>query len=902
MKTILYPLNSPDPSLELLGGKALNLSKLAQAGLPVPDGFFIPTTYYNALTQKHDLASVVKKQLANLEDLSPTQLAKRAEKIRAHFHRDWITEDFHKEFISAWEDLSGAPVAVRSSATAEDLPGMSFAGQQDTFLNITNADALLEAILSCWASLWTARAIQYRHRNSIPQDAVALCVIVQNMVQAESSGVLFTANPLTGLRSEMVVDATFGYGEALVSGQVEPDHFVIDRKTNQITERNLGAKALVMRAAKKGGVGEDKADRSSEQSITDEHILHLSTMAEDIEALYDFPQDVEWALAPSAAGLPVQLFILQSRPITSLYPLPATNPDDDLLHFYFSFALVQGLLDPFTPLGRDAIRFIFAGSARLFGLEHTHHTQPIIREAGERLWGDITSVIRHPVGRRIVPRAFSVIDPGSSQSLEEIMLDDTLAVGQGRWKFSSFARMLKFMRTLVPKMLKAFRHPEGTAKRIHQEFTHYLAELEAAQAPKDDNPPTLREAVDYFYKMRLSFQYAVPEIFSAAVAGLIPMAILGRLANELSESPDLILQASRGLPNNITTEMDLNLWQTAYQLQQDPSSRKHFESKSAEDLAQRYLEGKLPATAQELIAAFMEKFGMRAVGEIDIGKARWREDPRQIMQTLQSYLKIDDPSKAPDAVFKRGEEAAEEVLLKLEKAARNSFAGPLRARLVRSLSRRFRNLAGLRESPKFFIINLMGQIRAALLAAGETLVAEGKLDRADDLFFLSFDQLEEFAELPGIDARSLVNEARHASQREALRTQIPRLMLSDGRTFYEGIASAEGAEGELQGSPVSPGTVEGRVHVLFDPHSAHLEPGEILVCPGTDPAWTPLFLAAGGLVMEVGGMMTHGAIVAREYGIPAVVGVDRATQRLQTGDLVRVDGSTGLVQIIDGEN
>jgi pyruvate,water dikinase len=398
--------------------------------------------------------------------------------------------------------------------------------------------------------------------------------------------------------------------------------------------------------------------------------------------------------------------------------------------------------------------------------------------------------------------------------------------------------------------------------------------------------------------MRLSFQYAIPNVFSAAFAGLIPMATLSRIANELTGSPDLILQASRGMPNNVTTNMDLSLWQIAQSAMQEPASRQHLESQTAEVLAQQYLDAKLPNLLQSNIADFMQQYGMRGVGEIDIGNPRWREDPRQIMQTLQSYLKIDDPKMAPDEVFKRGEIAAAEALSSLQEAARNSFAGPIRVRIVRALARRFRHLAGMRESPKFFVIRLMGQIREVLLAAGENLVTEGKLENADDLFFLTLDQLEEFANDPSLEVKSWVAAARLAIQRESLRKQIPRLILSDGRTYYEGIASAEGTEGELQGSPVSPGTVEGRVRVLFDPHTSQLEPGEILVCPGTDPAWTPLFLAAGGLIMEVGGMMTHGAIVAREYGIPAVVGVDRATDRLETGDLIRVDGSTGLIQRI----
>ncbi len=388
-------------------------------------------------------------------------------------------------------------------------------------------------------------------------------------------------------------------------------------------------------------------------------------------------------------------------------------------------------------------------------------------------------------------------------------------------------------------------------------------------------------------------------IIPAALAGLLQMVLLTRFSKRLTGSEDLALQLTRGMPNNVTTEMDLILWETAKTIRTDKVSFEYLSTRTPETLAEEYLSGSLPETAQQALGSFLDRYGVRGLGEIDIGRRRWRENPTQVIQTLQSYLKIDDPDRAPDVVFERGAQEAERALADLEAAARKTFGGRIKARLIRASARRLRALAGLRESPKFFIIQMMGIIRSEMLAAGRRLVEEGRLNQPDDLFYLSLDELDAFAAGVEFDWQTAIYQHRQNYQRELRRKQIPRLLVSDGRAFYGGMGTADPDSDQWTGSPVSPGMVEGNVRVVFDPHQASLEPGEILVCPGTDPAWTPLFLAAGGLVMETGGMMTHGAIVAREYGIPAVVGINRATEFLKTGDRIRVDGSNGLIERID---
>jgi pyruvate,water dikinase len=363
----------------------------------------------------------------------------------------------------------------------------------------------------------------------------------------------------------------------------------------------------------------------------------------------------------------------------------------------------------------------------------------------------------------------------------------------------------------------------------------------------------------------------------------------------------LHLEIARGLPHNVTTEMDLNLWATAQILQSDPGSADAFEKSTAAELSAMYMQEGLPSKAQKAVAEFLGKYGARGLGEIDIGRPRWREDPTHIMQVLQSYLNISDPFMAPDAVFERGSQFAGEAAEKLIAAVLKLPGGWFKARLVRFAVDRYRMLAGMREAPKFFAIRMMGMIRQGLLQSGQDFVDAGLLNYPDDLFFLYIRELDEISDQKRFaeDIADRITERRINREREMTRRQIPRVLLSDGTAFYEGIQSPDKNSTDIVGDPVSPGLVEGIVRVIFDPYNVQLEPGEILVCPGTDPAWTPLFLAAAGLVMEIGGMMTHGSVVAREYGIPAVVGVHQATSRLETGQRVRLDGNTGIIEICE---
>ncbi len=935
------PLESPEATLEKIGGKGANLARLAQAGFNVPSGFFIPTESYKDFVEKHKLDTSIREALANVDFNNPTALEKASKQIRSQFGLATLSQSLRDILHIAYGWLGAPPVAVRSSATAEDLPDMSFAGQQDTFLNIISTDALAKSVVACWSSLWTARAIGYRARNEIPQEDVSLAVIVQKMVEAEVSGVMFTSNPLTGKRDEITIDATFGLGEALVSGQVEPDNYIVSTPPSQpspeegrnnfsplggdaqraegasasIKSKTLGAKATIIRGKTAGGTNTANEDNAEKQALPDEVILVLAKIGAKIAEEYDFPQDIEWAYLPPSSSprgenLPLPpsgegwdggaLYILQSRPITSLYPLPKGMPPAPLKTM-FGFHVVQGILEPITPLGAQTLQNVLAGVAAVFGGKYTYKNQTAVPIAAERLWIDITSMIRNPIGHKVYPSAIKAVDPAVVQILKKLTEDPRLAPVRKRPNFRTIFHIVKFLIPFWGRVIRFWMRPEAGAEHYFALADAKAAETQAKTQSSGDLWLDFKNRTAFWHETRLIFaDFVIPQGVSAVIAGMVPFfGILQRFSKDIDE-PQLYLEISRGLPHNVTTEMDLFLWKTAQDIQADTESRLTFADTPALQLATDYQRDALPNIAQQAITEFMSRYGMRGLGEIDFGRKRWREEPIHIMQTLQSYLTITDPDLAPSAVFEKGAQAAELAGKELETKVRQLKGGKLKSRLVRWAVSRYRPLAGLREAPKFFAIQMMGIHRQGLLESGASLVAENLLEKDDDLFFLKIEELEEIAEKETVSAeiREKISARRELRSRELRRKQLPRVLLSDGRAFYEGMRSVDNADG-IFGDPVSPGVVEGRVRVVLNPHETVLQVGEILVCPGTDPAWTPLFLAAGGLVMEVGGLMTHGSVVAREYGIPAVVGVHEATTRLKTGMMIRVNGSNGTVEILE---
>ncbi len=900
----ILPLASSQADLPTAGGKGTNLARLVRSGFRVPEGFILPTRAYRAFVEANGLEERILSLLSEPESDRVEAFLQTSAQIRSLFVEGRIPRELVGELEAAYARIGLKAVAVRSSATAEDLPGLSFAGAQDTYLNVIGNENLLKAVVDCWSSLWTARAIIYRNRNRVPHAGAALAVIVQEMVESQASGVLFTANPLTGSRVETVIDAALGLGEALVSGRVDPDHYVVEAAGERILSKTLGAKELSIHGRPGGGTQETLQKRGEIQALPDGQILELARLGRQVADLYGFPQDIEWAWADG------RLSLLQSRPITSLYPLPDGLPEQPLKVF-FSFAAVQGMADPLTPLGCDSLREVFAMGAGWFGIRVTRETQNVIFSAGERLWVNITTLMRNSVGRRIVPVVLGLVEPTIRQAVEQIWDDPRLQPERPGISFHARLQIARFVLPTGTHVLLNVLAPRQRREHIIANGERVLRSMDArCAAIYGDRREKLARQADLLPAMAKGDLVPTLRLFvSAVAAGMISWNLLNKLTapsgNHSEESNadrgDLILQMTRGMPYNPTTEMDLALWEMARALRRDADSRKAFQEHDAAELSRRFLAGELPVAVRQVIGGFLELYGGRGLGEIDLGRTRWVEDPTYVFAMLAGFLQIEDENQAPDAVFARGVAAAEQAVARLAASVRRERMGWFKFRLVGFIARRVRQLMGMRESPKFFAVRMMFRVHRELLKTGQEFVQAGELDAPEDLFYLNLSELKDLAAGEQRDWRGLIASRRESYRRELLRRQIPRLLLSDGRAFYAGLSGPGSLKKSITGSPVSPGSAEGRVRVVLDPRRAHLQPGEILVCPGTDPSWTPLFLSASGLVMETGGLMTHGAVVAREYGIPAIVGVDRATQRLQTGQFIRINGSNGQILLLEDQ-
>ncbi|MDI3210622.1 PEP/pyruvate-binding domain-containing protein [Arthrobacter sp. AL12] len=854
--------------LKFVGGKALNLGKLLAAGLPVPQGFCLTTVAYElaeppglaALAAELDAprpgagtaASGAARGTGTPVTAAPVTAAGRA---RALIEDAPIPPAVDAAVRTAYADMGGTlAVAVRSSATAEDLPFASFAGQQDSYLDVVGADAVVEAVRRCWASLWSDRAVAYRSANGFSNSDVGLAVVIQAMVDAATAGVLFTANPVTGTRTETVINASPGSGQAVVSGAVNPDQFVLDTAAGAVRLRTPGGTV-----PGRGPV------------LDEPRLRELTALGDRVQRLLGAPQDIEWAV--DTAG---RIWLTQSRPITTLYPLPEPAPEDVAAgaaaptRVYLCGTLFQGLTRPITPMGLAVLEMMRNSKGPW------RYVNP-----GLRMYVDLTAVARNKSGRAYLLRVLPLADGRSGAVMPALLEDPRFSLIEhpfrarlrrggparrvppprrtGSTGSTEKSASLGLILGLIPGMIRPALWPAAELRRAKNYGRGLEAELRLAE------PATSATRLEYAEQiLGRTVDGLIRATLPGPSVGYIMLAVARRLLRGIAP-PRELEAVLRGLPHNITTEMDLELWQLAVSIGDDPVSRGEFLAKRPEELSAEYLAGSLPPQAQAGVRGFLARYGHRAVAEIDLGMPRWSEQPDHILGMISNYLRVEDPEQAPDRQFARAAEHAEDRIRSLVERAR--VRGPWRARAVELCLRRVRQLAGLRELPKFYIVLVLGEMHGQLLRIGADMASAGMIAAAEDVFFLDFDEIR--VGLRGADLQGIVEAAMMAKSPPS---------------------------GALTGTPASAGTATGRVRVIMDPVGAHLEPGDILVAPSTDPGWTPLFLTAGALVMEMGGVISHGAVVAREYGIPAVVGVPDATTRLRDGQRVTVDGAAGTIR------
>ncbi|CAM4101669.1 rifamycin-inactivating phosphotransferase [Nocardia ninae] len=845
----------------IVGGKGANLGELTRIdGVEVPDGFCVSTdAFARTVAGAPSIADRID-ELSRLEPHDQEAIRVLSAQIRCAIEELTVPEDVAAEIIGAHTRLGAeGAYAVRSSATAEDLPTASFAGQQDTYLNIVGSAAILEHVSRCWGSLFTERAVTYRLRNGLGDRAIRMAVVVQRMVFPRAAGILVTADPLTSDRTVVSIDAGFGLGEALVSGLVNADVYQV--RNNTISSSTIATKKLAVEPAPTGGtqVREITEEQRNEPVLSDAEVLRLAQLGRRIEAHFGSPQDIEWCLDGA------DIRIVQSRPITTLFPIPVAADEENRV--YVSVGHQQMMTDAMKPLGISLWQLT---------------SRAPMRDAGGRLFVDVTTALSSPTTSAGLVAALGESDPLIADALQAVIDHD-------------------FVRQVPEEDSAQAPAPQAAPSAIETDpdiVTELIADSEASltalkQDIRTQSGPALLDFIhaDIQELRRVLFTPRGLQVITAAMDA--SEWLNDRLREWLGEknAADALTQS---VPGNVTSEMGLALLDVADVIRPHPevvAYLQHAQDGFLDELAE-YPGGRETRAA---IENFLDRYGMRCAGEIDITRPRWRESPVTLVPTILGNIKNFGPGAGRQR-FEKGLRDAAQKKEQLLKRLRALPDGAQKAAETERMIDRVRTFSGYREYPKYGMISRYFVYKQALLREAERLVAAGVLRAPDDIFYLRFDELREVVSSQRASAELIDQRKDEFRAFQALTP--PRVLTSDGAALTGAYRRADLPSGALPGMAVSAGTIEGRARVLTDIAQADLAAGDILVTAYTDPSWTPLFVAIKGLVTEVGGLMTHGAVIAREYGLPAVVGVEHATELIRDGQRIRVNGTDGYVEIL----
>jgi pyruvate,water dikinase len=846
----------------IAGGKGANLGELSRIeGIRVPPGFCVTSDAFQRIMAQ---ALSMDDQLDRLSRLEPSDqqtIGALSAQVRHAVEEITIPDDVAAAVTRRLARLGeNATFAVRSSATAEDLPTASFAGQHDTYLNVVGPAAVLRHVSRCWASLFTERAVAYRLRNGVDHRKVRMAVVVQRMVSPFAAGVMFTADPVTSNRTTASVEASFGLGEALVHGQVNADTYAIHN--GKVIAKTVGTKRFAIHAAPSGGTKRRTLElkRQQQPTLTDAQAVHLVELGRRIEAHFGRPQDIEWCLVGD------QFEFVQSRPITTLFPIPES--DDDGNHVYISVGHQQMMTDPMKPLG----------------LSFWQMTTPApVAEAGGRLFVDVTQRLASPTSRAGFLELVGRSDPLTRDALQTILERGDII-------------------PTLPDDGPASIPTGGASAPIETDpaiVTELIGRSEASIVACERSIATKsgEQLLDFIRAdiqelKRILFDPQSHQVFMSAMEAT--WWLNERLEEWLGDknAADILTQS---VPNNVTSEMGLALLDVADAIRPHPDVVEFFQHVENEGFLDQLPELSGGREARDAIDAWLDKYGMRCVGEIDITRPRWSERPSTLVPMILGNVKNFEPG-AGDRRFEQGRQEAWTKEQDLLERLRALPEGERKATETKRMIDRVRTFIGYREYPKYGMVSRYFVYKRALLKEAERLVHAHVLRDEEDIFYLTFKELHEVVRTNRVDDQ-LIDSRKDAFRSYQVLTP-PRVLTSDGEVISGTYRRDNVPPDALAGLAVSTGIVEGRARVISDVADADLDAGDILVTAYTDPSWTPVFVAIGGLVTEVGGLMTHGAVIAREYGLPAVVGVEHATRLISDGQRIRVHGTEGYVEIL----
>ena len=855
-------------SILVAGGKGANLGEMTQAGFAVPSGIVVNTGSYDAVVKANNLQDKVLSIASAVLGDNPETSESASEEIKKLFVNAQIPADIEEAIVSSYASLDGenTVVAVRSSATAEDLSDASFAGQQESYLHVQGKDQLLEAVKQCWASLWTARAITYRIKQGIAPEDVSLAAVVQQQINSDISGIAFSLNIQNNYYDEAVINSNFGLGESVVSGQVTPDHFVVNKITNKITEKVINEKQLMLVGKPDGGIEEQKISDPKAPSLTDEQVLEVAKLVTDVETHYKVPMDIEWAIYEG------KLYLLQARPITThlpLFPELLTKPSEKKKVYIDMIVMSQGFSDSMSVLGMD----YWANMIKVAkGSTMPRGKDGIVWELHGRQYLNISNMIK--IGG-IVTKLFSSYDAPTRQILAELGADDEYIPDEipeplKGYIWKAIVTTLPIVRNMIPALFNVEKAQEEYMKSDAKIWKYLKEDLSRSEETFDVQA---ERALDMFGAM-------TKDLGGGYAASKLADMRLKKMFKGNKEAGDLLIGLSMDLPGNPTSEMGHLMLKIASHLEfkATKSSKEFIEKLEAKKYGEEF---------QALYDDYIRRFGVRGMMEIDIATPRLYENLDRVFFQLQH---INTEDNAILNVERRTKEAYE----KLRHIAKDMG----KEKKFIKHAKTFRSLMGLREQPKYIFIVSIGILRERALVLGKQFVKVGRLDNQNQIFDLKTAQIGQAEQDSALDLRALAEENTAPYRPVAHIKDWPRIIDSRGKIHR---AKRETREGELLGEGIAPGVVQGKAKVLESPYDKPLEKGEILVCRASEPSWTPIFINAAGVVMEIGGPLQHGGIIAREYGLPCVSSIDQATKLIKDGDLLEVDGSNGVVKIIKNQ-
>ena len=839
----------------LVGGKAANLAAMLQAGLPVPRGFCLPTAAFQLFLTGWPGRIKFFEEFSEFSDSEPGSIAQASRDIGAVLADTSVSPMLRDAILARWREFGMDRLyAVRSSATVEDAAARSFAGQFESTLNVRGADALLEAIKSCWRSVYSERALAYLAKRRVPLAKVRMAVVVQEMVVAEHAGVVFTADPISGAVDRFVVECVCGLGEGLVQGRMQPERWVIERpmRTSPVS--------------------------SPHHLLSSANLARLCALAGEAERLFGQPQDIEWAEREG------QFWLLQSRPITT-QARPKTWAERQVWTNLNAGEIAPDVMTPLTwSLWRSLLDTLFGSVYRLLGAE-AGRAMPVGLVAG-RVYANANTLLA-------AARPFSFLLKEAPDTVRKLLGGgeiDPLTIPPEDLPDLGF-RWPKYILSWPRILFDLITHSPRRGRLWLERFKQGVDQLARADI-ESMSTPALTEFCTRLLREPFAGADLLYVLTSAAALPVFQMACRAWLNDTDLTLGYRLFAALGGMP---TAEAGLELWGLAALAQADPATKATLDSEHNWRLIRAELEGN--EHGREFLRvwdAFMNEHGHHCRGELELFNARWSESPEYILETLRSYhlsMGRSDPLAQRRRLAREREELTE--------SCRQRLKNPIKRWIFTHSLRRAQKVLVFREEFKNQWVRQTAVLRHIVGRLGQRLHEEERLSRAEDIFFLEIPELAPVsAGAADFDWRERIANRRREYEQN-LKLAPPQVVVGtfDSHPVVEPAAS--GAAEHLDGIPVSPGVVAGRARVIpRTDDNARILPGEILIAPFTDPAWSPYFVAAGGLVIEQGGILSHGSIVAREYGLPAVTNVGSATRFIRTGDLVEVDGNRGRVTIL----